>query len=137
MTIQFASYRLFEASRAAANDAMMALLVGSRVAGASLARRDASDMGRHLPELFPSLPDVQRMNRTAEDTIGLLANAERHLTYMGIPFVLSVYQTLAVETIRLLRRQGLEHERSVADSARRDPLLSHESVWFVAPTNRS
>jgi hypothetical protein len=56
------------------------------------------------------------MNRSAIDTAQLLADSERFLTYMAIPFVLSVYQTFAADTVRLLRRDEI-------DASTRDPAL--------------
>lgn len=127
MALQFASYRRFEASRAAANDAMMALLIGARIASSSLAGLEPQGRSMHLPELFPEVPDVQRMNRTAEDASELLTHAEKYLAYMGIPFVLSVYQTLAVDAIRGSRlRRG---ESTNSGSRRSPPPLEHSLTW--------
>lgn len=107
MATNFPAYRDFEAARIAANDAMMALLVGSRLGQVAIDSMEAEKQDRYLPELFPDIDDVRRLNRTAKDTRELLANAESHLASMAIPFILSVYQDFATDVIDLMRQDGL------------------------------
>lgn len=106
MAIQFPAYRHFEASRIAMNDAAMSLVVGLRLGGVLLDQAPALERGRHLPDLFGYVPDIKRLNRTAEDAAVLLRDSERHVAYMGIPFVLSVYHSLTVKAVRFLELDG-------------------------------
>jgi hypothetical protein len=86
----------------------MALLVATRLAGIPLEAVPATKSGEHLPALFPSLEHVERLNRTPPDAKVLILDAERYLTYMAIPFVLTVYATFAIDAIRLMRVAGLD-----------------------------
>jgi hypothetical protein len=114
MAVRFPAYRRFNASRVAANDAMMAILVGSRLASASIAEREASSSPTDLlPIVFPELPGVERLNRTLADARRLLADAERYLAYMAIPFALSVYGTYVVDVIRMAQSAGVADEIDV------------------------
>jgi hypothetical protein len=106
--VRFPAYRTFEASRIATNDAAMALLVSTRIAALTLDKVPASKASQHLPALFPSVEHMKRLDRTAADAKDLILDAERHFTYMAIPFVLTVYSTFIVDAIRLLRDAGLD-----------------------------
>jgi hypothetical protein len=108
MEVRFPAYRRFEAARIAAHDAMWILLVGTRLAASHLSSVDSGDQNHHLPDLFPHIPDVRRMNRTVVDTIDLFEQSETHLSYMAIPYILSVYQTLTVDAIVLLRQAEID-----------------------------
>jgi hypothetical protein len=85
------------------NDDLMAVLMSVRLAGQLLEALPAADQLRFLPDLFPGLPEIRRLNRTATDAALLLRRAETHVAYTGIPFVLAVYQTFLVEVVKMLR----------------------------------
>ena len=114
--IKHPEYRAFERSRIAANDAMMALAIGARLAGHLLSQSPDEDADRLLPDVFPTVEGAQKLNRTVEDARLLISSAETHLAYMAIPFALSVHQTYCVQALRLLRRDGI-------DTATDDPFL--------------
>lgn len=103
MVTRFPAYRDFEASRIATNDATMSLLVSTRLAALVLDAVSQDQRSKHLPVVFPSLEHAERLNRTPADAARLILNAERHLTYMAIPFVLAVYSTFIVDVIQMLR----------------------------------
>lgn len=103
--VQFPSYRRFDQARAEANDAMMALLIGSRLASHLLAANTGSTAT--LPVIYPSVDGVSRMNRTVSDAAKLLGQAESHLTGMAIPYVQATYEAMVSSTIGLLRQSGM------------------------------
>ena len=115
--IKHAAFRSFERARIQANDAMVALLVGARIARETLSLRDAHD-GSLLPELFPNVAEVERLNRGVRDAQDIIENAELYLAYMAIPFVLAVYQSYLVQVIVLLQQDG-------ADVSGKDPWNVH------------
>jgi hypothetical protein len=86
----------------------MALLVSTRLAALILDQLPPERAGEHLPALFPSTEHIQRLNRTPADARALILDAERHFTYMAIPFVLAVYSTFIVDAIELLRDAGID-----------------------------
>jgi hypothetical protein len=106
--VKFPDYRTFESSRILANDAMVALLIGSRVADATLAEASVQDAARFLPDIV-TVEEVERLNRTVPDARGLLQASEILLAYMAIPFALAVYQSFAARAVLLLRDAGKDH----------------------------
>ncbi len=108
MVVRFPAYREFEASRIETNDAAMALLVSTRLAALTLDQVPVTQAGEHIPVLFPSLEHIQRLDRTPADAKALILDAECHLTYMAIPFVLTVYSTFVIDSIRILRVAGID-----------------------------
>ena len=86
----------------------MALLVSTRLAALTLDQVSAEHAGEHLPQLFPSVEHVDRLDRPPGDAKALILDAERHFTYMAIPFVLTVYSTFVVDAIRILRDAGID-----------------------------
>jgi hypothetical protein len=102
--ILFPAYRVYQEARIAANDAMMALLIGSRLGAHTLELNAGSP---HLiPEIFPGVNGAKRLNRTVADAQSLMRSSEKYLAYMAIPFVLSVHATLLVAAIRMIREDG-------------------------------
>ena len=97
--VRFPAYRRHEAARIEANDAMMTLLVATRLAAHTLRLHDGADL--LLAHTFPSVADVSRMNRKLADVRTRLDEAERHLAYMAIPFALSVHHRYALECLGL------------------------------------
>ena len=104
--VRFPSYRAFERARIASNDAMMALLIGSRLGSHTLQLAEGSP--HLLGTLFPAVPEAGRLNRSVEDARGLIDEAERHLTFMAVPYALAVYGGLLSDSISLLRLGGLD-----------------------------
>jgi hypothetical protein len=124
--LHFPEYRQFEAARVEANDAMMALLIGSRLGRHALGLAEGSP--HLLGTLFPTVPEIGRLNRSVEDTRLLIDGAERYLAYMAIPYSLSVYSTLLSDGVALLRDAGVDH----GDDDPRDIALSEIHARFVA-----
>ena len=118
MRLRFPAYRRYKASLVAANDAMMALLIGARLGEHSL-RTSAAAPDRRLPDIYGRIPDIQRVNRTVADAARLLEGAEHHLASMGIPYVLGVHGAFIADAIEMLREDGRDDERGNWSISRR------------------
>ncbi len=112
MVVRFPAYREFEASRIATNDAAMALLVSTRLAVRAIEDASPEHASSHLPDVFPSLEHARRLNRTLSDAAQVILDAERQLTYMAIPFSLTVYEAFAKDAIRLMRDARVDTQTS-------------------------
>ncbi|HEV2772474.1 MAG TPA: hypothetical protein VGV57_06555 [Thermoleophilaceae bacterium] len=109
MVVKFPAYRDFDTARIAANDAMMALLIGARLGEHDLMTSAASPETR-LPTLFGQIESIRRVNRTVGDAAQLLAQAEGHLAQMAIPYALAVHGAFVARTVGMLRRDGLDSQ---------------------------
>ncbi|MFJ3512968.1 hypothetical protein [Streptomyces luteogriseus] len=102
--VHFPEYRAYNEERVRASDAMMALLAGSRLAENTLRLTDGST--RLLPEIFPAVPHIRRMNLTTENARSLLSQAERHLGAMAVPYALAIHEDYVKTCFVLLLRDG-------------------------------
>ncbi|MFF7351606.1 hypothetical protein ACFZA1_02945 [Streptomyces filipinensis] len=102
--VHFPEYRAYDQERVRASDAMMALLAGSRLAENTLRLTDGST--RLLPEIFPAVPHIRRMNLTTANARSLLSQAERHLGAMAVPYALAIHEDFVKTCFGLLLRDG-------------------------------
>ncbi|MER5532184.1 hypothetical protein [Streptomyces mirabilis] len=86
------------------NNAMMALLTGSRLAGHTLQLTAGSE--RTLAELFPAVEHVGRFNLRSDVARSLLQNADHHLTSVALPYALATHEDFVMSSIDLLRKEG-------------------------------
>ncbi|MFF1741139.1 hypothetical protein [Streptomyces mirabilis] len=100
--VHFLAYRNYEKSRVEANNAMMAMLAGSRLAEHTLGL--ASGSQRTLPEIFPAVEHIGRMNLRVDAARRLLANAESHLSAMAVPYALALHEDYVTICLKLLQR---------------------------------
>ena len=128
--MRFPEYRKFGQDRIEASDAMMALLIGSRLGSHTLTLAEGSP--HLLGSLFPAVPEAGRLNRSVGDTRALILEAERHLAYMAIPYALSLYSGLLVDGIVLLRTAevdpGTDEPRDIPLGAVHDRFLASASA---------
>lgn len=124
--MRFPAYRRHEEARIRANDAMMIQLASSRLTSDRLSHCD--DQDAFLPDAFPHVPDLRRMNRRLSDVAVLVREGERHFTYMAVPFALSVYHAYVVQCIRLVK-QRLDAEEETGPVTLD---LVHEALASVA-----
>lgn len=103
--IKYAAYRRFDAARVEANDAAMALLVGSRLAAHLLAANAGSPA--YLPEIYPAVAGIGRLHLHADAASSLLGSAETQLSSMAIPYVWATYEVLIESSIEILVRAGM------------------------------
>jgi hypothetical protein len=105
MHVRFPAYRRYKENLIAANDAMMALMIGARLGQHSLSTSPAS-CDALLPQLYGGIPGIERVNRTAADAADLLGTSEQHLASMGIPYALSTHGAFVGSVIEMLREDG-------------------------------
>lgn len=108
--IKFARYRHYESARVDANNSMMALLAGSRLAAHSLQLHE--DSPHQLPGLFPKVRDIDRFNLLPGRASELLNSADSHLAAVAIPYALAVYEDFVLDAIDLLEADGKRVDRS-------------------------
>jgi hypothetical protein len=111
MLVRFAAYREYQAARSEANDAMMALLIASKLGSHQLAGSLAQPDTR-LTTLYAALPGIRRLDVSVARASDLMRDAERHLAFMAIPFVLAVHESLLLSTVALLRQEGIDYQSS-------------------------
>lgn len=119
--VRFPAYRQYTAARIEVNDAMMALLIGARLGQHALSNTPASPEVL-LPTLFGQISGIARLNRTAGDAAQLLADAERHLAYMAIPYALTVHSSFLVQAAAMLRDDGRDEDSAVHAIPRQEDL---------------
>ncbi len=102
--IHFQRYREYVAARVDANNAMIALLAGSRLAAHSLQLHAGSP--HQLPGLFPAVRDIDRFNLLPDRASALLLDADAHLAAVAIPYALAVYEAFVKDAIDLVRKEG-------------------------------
>ncbi|WP_369367028.1 hypothetical protein AB5L52_28775 [Streptomyces sp. CG4] len=102
--VHFPEYRAYDQERVRASDAMMALLAGSRLAENTLRLTDGST--RLLPEIFPAVPHIRRMNLTTANARTLLSQAEQHLGAMAVPYALAIHEDFVKTCFDLLLRDS-------------------------------
>ncbi len=102
--INFARYRAYVDARVEANNAMIALLAGSRLAAHTLQLHSGSP--HQLPGLFPAVSDIDRFNLLPDRASQLLLNADAHLAAVAIPYALAVYEAFVKDAIAMLDDAG-------------------------------
>jgi hypothetical protein len=111
--IRYAAYRRFDAARIEANNAMVGLLIGTRLSAHLLESHAGASV--LLPQIYPQVRGVDLLNRTVVDAQRQIATSEAHLAIMAIPFLQSVFEDLVNETALLCGLRGfrpLGSERS-------------------------
>lgn len=104
-TVSFPAYRNHKELISQANNAMMALLAGSQLASNTLELTRGSK--RLLPEIFPEVAHISRINLRVSDAADLLQAAETHLGAMAVPYALALHEDFVFATLDLLRVAGL------------------------------
>jgi len=108
--VKFARYRRYEEARVDANNSMIALLAGSRLAAHSLQLHEGSP--HQLPGLFPTVRDIDRFNLLPGRATELLLGADAHLAAVAIPYALAVYEAFVIDAVDLLEADGKSVDRS-------------------------
>ncbi len=103
--VLYAEYRRLESLRRDANNAMMALLAGSKLAVNTLQLTRGSELV--LSAIFPQVPHIKRFNLRADLAAALLDDAEHHLATMAVPYVLALHEEYMRNCASLLFSHGL------------------------------
>ncbi|MFA9432830.1 hypothetical protein [Egicoccus sp. AB-alg2] len=110
--VWYEEFRRHDERRIAANDSMMALLAGSKLAAHTLQLNQGSN--HRLSELFPSVPHIRRLDITTESAQEILEDAEGQLGAMAVPYVLALHEDLVVGMGSLLLGEGLISKQRLA-----------------------
>ncbi|MGO1264325.1 hypothetical protein [Microbacterium sp.] len=102
--IKFSRYREYVSARVEANNAMIALLAGSRLSAHNLQLHAGSP--HQLPGLFPAVEDIDRFNLLPDRASELLIDADAHLAAVSIPYALAVYEAFVKDAIGMLDAAG-------------------------------
>lgn len=102
--ILFPAYRRYVASRVEVNDAMAALLAGSRLAAHTLSLTAGSTAT--LSQLFPAVPHMERFDLRSDAARGLLDNADHHIASVAVPYALATHEDFVMEALDLLKSGG-------------------------------
>ncbi|MGD9701989.1 MAG: hypothetical protein AB7Q42_04455 [Acidimicrobiia bacterium] len=102
--VMYADYRRLESQRRDANNSIMALLAGSKLAVNTLGLTAGSTLP--LSEIFPRVPHIARFNLRTDIARSLLDDAERHLATMAVPYVLALHEDFMLHCASLLRKHG-------------------------------
>jgi hypothetical protein len=103
--VRFPEYRTYTATWQEANNAMMALLAGSRLAVHTL-QLTAGSL-RLLPEIFPAVDYIRRFNLKTETARQLLLNADSHLGAVAVPYALAVHEDFVMTALNMMQAAGL------------------------------
>ncbi|MFD7404064.1 hypothetical protein ACFV7R_15615 [Streptomyces sp. NPDC059866] len=106
----YPEYRSYSETRVIVNNAMMALLAGSRLAGHTLQLTTGSQ--RTLGELFPAVEHIKRFNLRSDAARSLLHDADHHLASVALPYALATHEDFVMSSIDLLRSQGFPIRRA-------------------------
>lgn len=102
--VKFPLYRRFSAARISANNSMLALLAGSRLASHTLQLNLGSE--RLLPEIYPGVADIDRFNLVTGSARDLLNGADASLAAVAIPYALAVHEDFVVSAIDEVKTRG-------------------------------
>lgn len=125
--IKYPGYRIFDRARVEANDATMALLVGSRLA-AHLLTANAGSLA-YLPEIYPAVDGIGRLHLRADRASSLLRGAEPQLSTMAIPYIWATYEVLIESSIDILVVAG--KRRPTRGELRRGMMGRHDYLGLV------
>jgi hypothetical protein len=99
-------FRRFRRAVTDGNDALIGLVVASRLALHHFGRRPRRDRDKWLPDLYPSVDEVSRLNLQLDRAKAAIGDSECYLAYMAIPFAVTAYNELLVEVAELLVEDG-------------------------------
>src|SRR6266571_6922255 len=102
--VKFPAYRRYTAARQEANNAMIALLAGSRLAAHTLQLTAGSTS--LLPQIFPAIPHIRHFNLQTETARQLLLDADSHLGAVAVPYALAVHEDYVMSCLSLLKSIG-------------------------------
>ncbi|WP_413102484.1 hypothetical protein [Streptomyces sp. Inha503] len=101
----YPDYRNYVETRVVVNNAVTALLAGSRLAGHTLQLTEGSQ--RTLAELFPAVEHITRFNLRSDVARSLLNNADHHLASVALPYALATHEDFVMSSIDLLKNEGI------------------------------
>lgn len=130
MEIKYRKYREFEKQRIQANDTMMALLVGSKLAVQTLSLATGSNI--RISEMFPEIPHISRLSVKSDRAQIILENAEQLLGELSVPHVLALHEDLIIGMLEFVENSDATKPKK---SKSTNPSRMHED--FELLTNHS
>lgn len=104
--VLYPRYRAYIENRVELNDAIMALLAGSRLAGHTLSLTVGSEAT--LSELFPAVQHIRRFNLRSDVARELLNNADHYFASLALPYTLAVHEDFVMSTLDWLAQEGVQ-----------------------------
>lgn len=98
--ILFPAYRAYSNSRVEVNNAMSALLAGSKLAAHTLSLTAGSTAT--LGQLFPAVEHIKRYNMRSDHAREFLNNADHHIASVAVPYALATHEDFVMEMLDLL-----------------------------------
>ena len=102
--IKFPEYRDYYSSRVEVNDAMAALLVGSKLAAHTLSLTAGSTAT--LGQLFPGVEHISRYNMKSDLARNFLGNADHYIASVAVPYALATHEDFVMRMIDLIENEG-------------------------------
>lgn len=102
--IPYPDYRDYVSNRVEVNDAMIALLAGSRLAAHTLSLTTGSTAT--LAQLFPAVEHIERFNLRSDVARDLLKSADHHIASVAIPYALATHEDFVMGAIAFLENEG-------------------------------
>jgi hypothetical protein len=102
--IRFKEFNRVNESRVVVNNAMVALLAGSRLASHTLNLTSGSP--QLLPQIFPRVANIDRFNLVPDQAKALLDAADQHVAAVSVPYALSVHEDFTMAIIEMVRTRG-------------------------------
>ena len=102
--ILFREYRDYVDNRVEVNNAMMALLAGSRLAAHTLSLTAGSTTT--LAQVFPAVEHIGRFNLRSDSARQLLADADQHIASVAIPYALATHEEFVMGMLEFLKAEG-------------------------------
>ena len=102
--IQYPAYRAYVESRVDVNNAMMALLAGSRLAAHTLQLTEGSTAT--LANLFPAVEHIERFNLRSDSARALLHDADGHLASVAVPYALATHEEFVMSMLSFMESDG-------------------------------
>ncbi|WP_028821905.1 hypothetical protein [Propionimicrobium lymphophilum] len=112
--IMFREYRDYIENRVRVNNAMMALLAGSKLAAHTLSLTSGSNST--LAEVFPTVEHIKRFNLRSDSARDLLNDADQYIASVTIPYALATHEDFVIKMLHLLESEGVRpitHGRQV------------------------
>lgn len=122
--VLYPEYRAYVDSRVDVNDAMTALLAGSRLAAHTLQLTEGST--HTLREVFPSVEHIRRFNLRSDEARGYLLDADHHLASVALPYALATHEDFVSRTLELLK----DHDRVLATGGKPIRAWNMHTIFF-------
>jgi hypothetical protein len=95
--VRYRAYREYESARQTANNAMMALMAGSKLALHVLTLTSGSP--QMLPDIFPGVDHLAHFRLRTDAATDLLEDAPQHLGAVSIPYALAIHEDFVKSTV--------------------------------------